>query len=321
MSHRGSLEYWPHRRAQRLLPRVRNWPTPAEPSVLSLVAFKAGMTHIGMIDDSQSPTKGQEITRAATVVVFPKMFVYGARLYKKSYLYRQPATEVYDAAMAEKVGIKKVKSGNVEEAKKKAGEYDEVTALAFADPTPLGIGIKKMIRFEFPVGGKDTASKIAFIEKAIGKEIKPSEVLANGDFIDIIGISMGKGWEGPIHRFGASRQYHKATGKRRHISPLGAFSPGKVLFSVPQAGHLGFNYRTEINKRVLKIGTIQDAASVTPNGGFLNFGTIKNDYLLLAGSVVGPAKRLLRIRKALRASRKPVAPKITYISLESKQGA
>ena len=187
--------------------------------------------------------------------------------------------------------------------------------------SPRGIGIKKTIRFEFPVGGKDIAAKIAFVEKLMGKEIKPSEVLASGDYVDVTGVSKGKGWEGPIHRFGAARQYHKATNKIRHISPLGAFSPGKVLFSVPQAGHMGFNYRTELNKRVLKLGTQQDAASVTPNGGFLDFGTLKNDYLLLDGSVVGPAKRLLRIRKALRPKSKVVAPKITYISLESKQGA
>jgi large subunit ribosomal protein L3 len=321
MSHRGSLEFWSHRRAQRLLPRVRSWAVTAEPSVSSLIAFKAGMTHIGMIDDSQSPTKGQEIMRAATVAVFPKMFVYGARLYSKKYLYTQPAAEIYDTALAQRLGIRKIKTGSLEEAKKNAGVYSDVKALAFADPKPLGIGIKKVIRFEFPVGGKDIMSKLTFIEKLLGKEIKPSEVLGNGDFVDVTGVSKGKGWEGPIHRFGASRQYHKATGKIRHISPLGAFSPGKVLFSVPQAGHMGFNYRTELNKRVLKVGTPQDAASVTPNGGFLGFGTIRGDYLLLDGSVIGPAKRLLRIRKALRPHGKPVAPKITYISLESKQGA
>jgi large subunit ribosomal protein L3 len=321
MSHRGSLEFWPHRRAQRLLPRVRSWAAAAEPSVVSLIAFKAGMTHISMIDDSQSPTKGQEVVRAVTAVVLPKMFVYGARLYSKKYVYTQPAAEVYDKALAQKLGIKNTKAGSLDEAKKKAGEYSDVRALAFADPEPLGIGIKKAIRFEFPVGGKDTASKLAFVEKLIGKEIKPSEVIGNGDFVDVIGVSKGKGWEGPIHRFGASRQYHKATGKIRHISPLGAFSPGKVLFSVPQAGHKGFNYRTELNKRVLKVGTPQDAASATPSGGFLGFGTIRSDYLLLDGSVVGPAKRLLRIRKALRPHGKPIVPKITYISLESKQGA
>ncbi|MDE1874097.1 MAG: 50S ribosomal protein L3 [Candidatus Micrarchaeota archaeon] len=321
MSHRGSLEFWPHRRAQRLLPRVRNWPDSKEPAALSLLAFKAGMTHIGIMDDSLSPTKGQEIMRAATVVVLPKIFVYGIRFYGKKYLYKQPIDEIYDAPTAQKVGIKKTKTKGVEDAKKSIKEYSDLTMLAFADPESLKIGIKKQLRFEVPIGGADVQSKLAFAEKMLGKEIKLAETIANGDFIDVTAVSKGKGWEGPIHRFGAARQYHKATGKIRHISPLGAFSPPKVLFSVPQAGHLGFNYRTELNKRVLKVGTSQDAATVTPNGGFLKFGIVNGDYLLIDGSIPGPAKRLIRIRKALRSSKKAAAPKITYVSLESKQGA
>jgi large subunit ribosomal protein L3 len=289
---------------------------------MSLLAFKAGMTHVGLVDDTLSPSKGQEIIRAATVMVFPKIFVYGVRLYKKGYLYTQSSGAVYDKNLAQRLGMKNTpKSISIEEAKKRAGEYTEATALAFADPSSLGVGIKKMLRFEFPVGGKDVTSKLAFIEKHLGKEIKPSEVLSSGEFIDIISITKGKGWEGPVHRFHVARQYHKSTGKIRHVGTLGAWHPPKVLFSVPMAGHLGFNYRTELNKRVLKVGSVQDANTVTPKGGFIHFGELKNDYLLVDGSIPGPAKRLVRIRKAMRASKKPTVPKLTYISLTSKQGA
>lgn len=321
MAHKGSLEYWPHRRARRLLPRVRNWPKPAEPKMISLLAFKAGMTHVSLIDDSQSASKGQEVTRAATVMVLPKLFVYGLRFYKKDYLYRQAAGVVYDKALAQKLGMKNAKSTNLEEAKKNANQYADVTALVFADPSSLGIGIKKMLRFEMPVGGKDTASKLAFIEKFIGKELKLGDVLNSGDFVDVIAVSKGRGWEGPVKRFGVAQLYHKSTGKRRHVGSLGAWHPAKTLFSVPQAGHLGFNYRTELNKRILKVGAVQDAESVTPKGGFLHFGTIRNDYLLVDGSVPGPAKRLVRIRKAIRPIGKATPPKITFVSVSSKQGA
>ncbi len=321
MSHKGSLEFWPHRRAQRLLPRVRNWPAPSEPAVLSLLAFKAGMTHVGIIDDSNSPSKGQEVARAATILVLPKMFVYGLRFYKKGYLYTHAVNEVHDAAMAQKIGVKNTKRTNLEEAKKKTGEYANVVALAFADPGALKIRIKKTLRFEIPVGGKDVASKLTFAEKLLGKELKISDVLNSGDIIDVTSVSKGKGWEGPVHRFHVAKLYHKSTGKTRHVGSLGAWHPAKVLFSVPQAGHLGFNYRTELNKRILKVGTAQDASSVTPAGGFLRFGNVNNDYILIDGSVPGPAKRLVRIRKALRSGKKAMVPKITYISLESKQGA
>lgn len=318
---RGSLEYWPHRRAHKLLPRIRNWPESKTPSVLTLPAYKAGMTHVMVVDDSASPSKGQEIFRPVTLLVFPKMFIYGVRMYGKQYLYEQPAGSVYDKTLAQKVGIKTIKSTTtLDDVKKKASEYTDITALAFADPSDLNIGVKKLMRFEVPVGGSTIEEKIAFIEKIFGKEVKSSEVLALGEFIDVVCVSKGKGWEGPVSRFGVARQYHKSTGKIRHLGTLGAWHPPKVLFSVPMAGHLGFNYRTELNKRIIKMGTSQDSATVTPKGGFLNFGDIRSDYIMIEGSVPGSAKRFVRIRKAIRAKGKVTVPKIMYISTESKQG-
>jgi large subunit ribosomal protein L3 len=318
---RGSLEYWPHRRAHKLLPRIRNWPASKTPAVLSFPAFKAGMTHVTLLDDSLSPSKGQEIFRPVTVLVFPKMFIYGVRFYSKKYLYEQAAGSVYDKALALKLGMKAVKSTNLEDAKKKLSEYTDITALAFADPSELSIGIKKQLRFEFPVGGNTNEEKLAFIEKMLGKEVKASEVMAPGEFVDVVTVSKGKGWEGPVHRFGVARQYHKSTGKIRHVGTLGAWHPPKVLFSVPQAGHLGFNYRTELNKRIIKMGSAQDGASVTPKGGFLEFGIVRSDYMLIDGSLPGGPNRFVRIRKALRPKVKVTVPKVIYISTESKQGA
>lgn len=318
---RGSLEYRPHRRAHRLLPRIRNWPEPSTPSILTLPAFKAGMTHISMIDESASPSKGQEITKPVTVLVFPRIYVYGARLYKKTYLYKQSAGAIYDADLAQKLGMKSAKGTGLENAKKNAAEYVDVTALAFADPSELKIGMKKQIRFEIPVGGKNVEEKMSFLEKVFGKEIKPSEVLNSGEFVDVVSISKGKGWEGPVKRFGVAKQFHKATGKIRHVGTLGPWTPGKVLYTVPQAGHLGFNYRTELNKRILKLGLAKDAESINPKGGFLNFGIVRSEYMLLEGSVPGPAKRLVRIRKAMKAKGKVQSPKISYVSTASKQGA
>ena len=83
--------------------------------------------------------------------------------------------------------------------------------------------------------------------------------------------------------------------------------------------HMGYSYRTELNKIVLRIGTPADAQSVMPKGGFINYGLIRNDYAVVDGSIPGPAKRLVRIRKSLRG--KGVAePKVQYISTSSKQG-
>jgi large subunit ribosomal protein L3 len=293
----------------------------AEPSFSSLLAFKAGMTHVCITDTSEAPSKGQEIARAATLIVFPKIFIYGIRLYRKNYLYKQPSSAVYDKNLAQKVGIKNTELTSLEAAKKGLKDCDDVAALAFADPSGLKIGIKHPIRFELPVGGSDAESKFAFLEKWLGKEVKPGDLVGVGEFIDVLGISKGKGWAGVIKRFGVARQYHKSTNKIRHVGCLGAWHPPKVLFSVPMAGHMGYNYRTELNKKVLKMGSPQEAVSLTSSGGLLHFGNINGDFALLDGSVPGPAKRLLRVRKAVRATAKPTEVKLTYISAASKQGA
>ena len=66
-----------------------------------------------------------------------------------------------------------------------------------------------------------------------------------------------------------------------------------------------------------------DGAEVTPKGGFLNYGEVRNNYVLVYGSVPGPTKRLIRFRDATRLPKKAdmEAVDVTYVSVESKQGA
>ncbi|MCL4552274.1 MAG: 50S ribosomal protein L3 [Candidatus Marsarchaeota archaeon] len=303
------------------MPRVRAWPAIAEPVFEGLVAYKAGMTHVAMTDDSEGPGKGMEVVRAVTVMEIPKIYLYGIRAYKKKYLYTEPFAEVYDAVLAKRVGIKAIKSNDLNALRSGAAEFERVTALCFLDAGSMGFGNKRVMRFEVPVGGKDTAEKFAFVEKWLGKEVKVSDVLSAGEYIDVTGISKGKGWAGVIKRFGVSRNVRKATGKVRHVGVLGAWHPAKVMFTVPHAGHMGYNYRTELNKRVLRVGTAADASTVNVKGGFPNFGNVKSDFIIVDGSVPGPAKRLLRIRKALRSTEKAKVPQMAYLSQASKQGA
>jgi large subunit ribosomal protein L3 len=84
-------------------------------------------------------------------------------------------------------------------------------------------------------------------------------------------------------------------------------------------GQLGYQQRTEFNKRVLKIG--DNAAEVTPAGGFLHYGLLKSPYVLIKGSIPGPVKRLIRIRPAIRQGEHHVRlPVIEFMSVQSKQG-
>ncbi len=320
MSTHGSMQYWPHRRAKNRLARLRNHPNIKEQIPCNAVAFKVGMTHLTMIDDSESPSKNAEVAEACTVLEVPKMEVYGARFYSTNSLnnYKEARAEVYNKAIAQKLNMKKLKHDEtkIEAMKAKLKEFTNVTALIVAYPKDLSVEQHHPIRFEAPIGGDTIEQKFEFIAKTLGKEVKINEIFKPGEFVDISSVSKGKGWAGPIKRFHVKRNSHRSTNKVRHGGPLGAFGSGKIFFTVPRAGQLGFNYRTEHNKRILKIGQKADIEQINKKAGFQNYGVIDNDYVIVLGSVAGPSKRLVRLRKSVRHRNETgiKEPKITYIA-------
>ncbi len=318
--HRGSLQYWHHRRAQRRLPRARSSPKSLkEQTPLNFVAYKVGMAHLGMIDDSESPSKNTEISTACTILEVPRTEVYGARFYIKDHNgYKKVEIELHNKEISAKLKEKKQKNdeSKLSTLKNELSKFSDITALMVAYPKGLSVEQHHVVRFESALGGSQE-EKFNFISSRLGKEIKMSELFKNGEFVDISSVTKGKGWQGTIKRFGTAKLYHKATNKTRHVGTLGPFTPGKVLFTVPQAGQLGFNYRTESNKRILKIGTAAEVQTVSPKAGFQNYGTMKNDYIIVRGSIGGPAKRLVRIRKSINRNKSGIKePKINYISIK-----
>lgn len=315
------MQYWHRRRASRRLPRMRSAPRQSkEPIGSNLVAFKAGMTHVLMSDDSESPSKNMEISRPCTVLEIPETEAYGVRFYSKDTdnNYTKASITFYDKAIAEKLGMKKIKNdvSKLDEFKSKLSGFSDVSLLMVSFPAGTATGQRHPVRFESPISGNTLEEKLGYASGLLGKRVSVSQFFKNGEYVDVLSISIGKGWQGTIKRFGTSRLFHKATQKTRHVGALGAFSPGKVLYTVPQAGQLGFNYRTEHNKRILKMGTKETTKEVNKVAGFTNYGLVKNDYVLIAGSVPGPSKRLVRIRKSIsdRNARGIKEPKISYIA-------
>lgn len=315
--HRGSLQYWQHRRARGRLPRARSQSASNDPVPVNFVAYKVGMAHVAMTDDSESPSKNMEISVPCTILEVPRVEMYGARFYSNDGNgYKKIALEIHHKDIAKKLKEKKIKNdeSKLTQAKENINNYSAVTALFVAYPKGLSVEQHHPMRFESAIGGTGE-EKINFITSKLGNEVKVSELFKSGEFIDISSITKGKGWQGPIKRFGTARLSHKATNKVRHIGTLGAFTPGKMLFTVPQAGQLGFNYRTESNKRLLKVGNATDAKEINPKSGFINYGNVRGDYLIVRGSVGGPAKRLVRLRKSATRNRKGIKePKINQIS-------
>ncbi|MDE1870689.1 MAG: 50S ribosomal protein L3 [Candidatus Micrarchaeota archaeon] len=312
------MQYWQHRRARGRMPRVRSAQDGIkEPVLANFVAYKVGMAHLAMVDDSESPSKNMEISVPCTILEVPRVEMYGARFYTKDENgYKKIALELHDKEVSKKLKEKKLKNDETKlgQIKDGIGTYSAITALLVAYPKDVKVGQHHTMRFESAIGGTKE-EKLSFISAKLGREVKPSDIFKSGEFIDISSVTKGKGWQGTIKRFGTARLYHKATNKVRHVGTLGPFTPGKVLFTVPQAGQLGFNYRTETNKRILKLGSASDAKEVNPKSGFINYGNVKNDYIIVKGSVGGPAKRLVRLRKSSTRNSKGIKePKINQIS-------
>jgi large subunit ribosomal protein L3 len=204
-----------------------------------------------------------------------------------------------------------------------SGDIVDVRAIATTIPVLSGIGKKKPEVLEIKIHGRSIDERLDYAKKILGSYLTPMDTFLEGQFVDVIGVTKGHGFQGVIKRFGVKElpRWHK---HRKGSRKVGARSPAFTysMSEVPQAGQMGFHRRTEYNKRILKIGL--NGFEVVVKGGFLNYGLIYGPYILVKGSVMGPAKRLLVLRHPVRPSLKwlPLTPpKFTYLSLESKQGA
>src|SRR6059058_3645920 len=81
---RGSLAYLPRGRASHWTPRIRYWPEyEGPPRLLAFAGFKAGTTHVTVVDNRQgSLNYGKEVTFPATVVETPPLKVTALRFYE-----------------------------------------------------------------------------------------------------------------------------------------------------------------------------------------------------------------------------------------------
>jgi large subunit ribosomal protein L3 len=174
---------------------------------------------------------------------------------------------------------------------------------------------------ETGINARDLSTKFEYAKSILGTLIGFTDVFKNGTLVDTAAITIGKGTQGPVKRWGIQLQKgkHSRQGSLRQVGTLGPFHPARVSWRVPQMGQTGYHQRTEFNKRILKIGA--DGTDITPEGGFINYGLVRGDYVLIKGSVPGPSKRLIRLRDPIRAKKADLGePNILYISRESKQG-
>ena len=83
---RGSLQFWPRKRAKRIYPRINNAAKKKQATLLGFAGYKAGMTHIIGVDNApKSITKGEEISIPVTILETPNIKIAGLRLYSSDF--------------------------------------------------------------------------------------------------------------------------------------------------------------------------------------------------------------------------------------------
>merc|ERR1712167_263219 len=105
---------------------------------------------------------------------------------------------------------------------------------------------------------------------------------------------------------GCTRLARKTHRGLRKVACIGAWHPQRVKFQTPRGGQLGYYHRTEINKKIYRIGK-----------------SVKEDYVMLKGAVVGVRKRLITLRKSMLAQGSRIALEqinLKFIDTSSKFG-
>lgn len=315
----GSMQFWPRSRASDIVARVRNWPAQKDVKLVGFAGYKVGMTHVLLKDNKPtSMTKGEEISVPVTVIECPPIKVASVLLYKKDayglHCVGQINAEKVDVELGRVLAIPKKPAKQVE-----AKDLDDVRVLVYTQPKLSGLGKKTPEVFELGIGGAKAEEKLAFAQSILGKEVKLSDVFAQGQLVDVSAVTKGKGLQGPVKRFRIALRSHKSEKTKRGPGSLGPWH-GFRGFHVPHAGQMGFHQRLEHNKRILMIG--DDPKKVNVKGGFLRYGNVKSQFMLVKGSVAGASKRLVKFSSARRAHLVKLpkdAPEITYVSVSAKQ--
>ncbi len=295
---------------------MRNWPKVESqtPILLGFPTFKAGSIHAITLDDREkTPNSGKPLFNPATVLAAPEAEVIGFRLYRREFSTDWPIAESYlrNPAGAKK-GENELKA--IEAWKDKLDSVSRVTGIISVIPREAGLSQKKPFVLEMGVGGGDVKTQFDYVRSLLGKKVKFSEIFRPGMYVDVLSITKGKGFEGPVTRFGVKRKQHKSRKSVRAVGVIGPWHPAAVTYTVARAGQKGFQQRTETGKRILLVGNAKEKP-ITPAGGFLHFGNVQGEYAVVKGSIPGAPQRFVLVRYPVRTKvTRIIPPQVVEVS-------
>merc|ERR1711912_69105 len=171
---------------------------------------------------------------------------------------------------------------------------------------------------EVQVNGGSVPQKVDWARDMLEKQVNVGSVFSQDELIDVIGATKGKGYKGVTSRWHTKKLPRKTHKGLRKVACIGAWHPARVGFSVARAGQKGYHHRTEINKKIYRMGQgvhqkdgkivrnnastefdMSEDKTITPMGGFPHYGEVNNDFVMLLGCTMGPKKRVITLRKSL----------------------
>ncbi|KAH7036223.1 ribosomal protein L3-domain-containing protein, partial [Linnemannia elongata] len=311
MSHRkferprhGSLGFLPRKRASRHQGKAKSFPKDDASKPVHLTAFmgyKAGMTHVVRdLDRPGSKMHKKEIVEAVTIIETPPMVVVGVVGYVETPRGLRSLTTVWAEHLSEelkrrfyknwyrskKKAFTKYAKQHANGAKPVLRELERikkycavVRVIVHTQVRKVKIGQKKAHVMEIQLNGGSVADKVNFAYEHFEKTVDINSVLEQDEMIDVIAVTKGHGFEGVTHRWGTKKLPRKTHKGLRKVACIGAWHPSRVMFSVPRAGQNGYHHRTEVNKKIYRIGKGEDKSNakteydltekaITPMGGF-----------------------------------------------------
>jgi len=332
----GSLGFSPRKRTRHTHGKIKSFPkddASQKPHLTAFMGYKAGMTHIVReLDRPGAKFHKKEIVEAVTIIETPPIVVVGVVGYIETPHGLKCLTTVWANHLDESVkrrfyknwyaSKKKAFSKYAEKYAKNKEEIDRdlarikkyctvVRVLAHTQVNLMPhLGQKKAHLIEIQVNGGSVPEKVAFAVDLFEKKVPVTAVFNDNDCLDTISVTKGHGFNGVIKRFGVTRLPRKTHRGLRKVACVGPWHPARVFTTVARAGQMGFFHRTVLNNKIYRVGVdknrnghtendLSEHKEITPMGGFPHYGVVKNDFIMIRGSVTGPRKRLITMRQCV----------------------
>uniref|UniRef100_A0A8D0NDF5 Ribosomal protein L3 like n=1 Tax=Sus scrofa TaxID=9823 RepID=A0A8D0NDF5_PIG len=271
----GHLGFLPHKRSRRHRGKVKTWPRddPSQPVHLTaFLGYKAGMTHtLREVHRPGLKISKREEVEAVTIVETPPLVVVGVvgyvatprglrsfktifaehlsdecrrRFYRDWHKSKKKAFTKACRRWRDTDGKKQLQRDFA--AMKKYCKVIRMKLLPFRQ--------KKAHIMEIQLNGGTVAEKVAWAQARLEKQVPVHSVFSQSEVIDVIAVTKGRGVKGVTSRWHTKKLPRKTHKGLRKVACIGAWHPARVGCSIARAGQKGYHHRTELNKKIYRIG-------------------------------------------------------------------